>query len=90
MTVGINTHDRTAKGLGGQLGIQPLGAIFPGIGHLVAAFEAEIVQSQGKIPHVFIIAPPGGGLPDAEFLFTDGNPAVAVALGVAFEQGRKG
>ena len=70
--------------LGGQFGIEPLGAIVSGIGKIIARLKSQFMQPEGKVPYIFVVAFPGYRLPDPEFLFTDRHPVVTVSFGIAF------
>src|SRR5215468_5803560 len=73
----VHGHRRTAQGLRGEHGPIELRAVVTDHRDLVAAPEAQRGQSQGDALDMASGILPGVGLPDAEFLLTDRDTAVA-------------
>ena len=62
----INEHtDRDgARGLGSQLGIEPLGAVARDHRHRITALQAKLDQAQAEHAHMLVIVLPGDFLPN--------------------------
>ena len=82
VVIRIYPHNGPAKCLGSQFRVKAFRPVVSYIRKFVITLETELVETQGKIPHVFIIAPPGDRLPDAEFLLPDGYFFVAKPEGI--------
>ena len=73
-----------------QLCINPFRTITANDPEGVSGLETKRDQSQGKITNMLQILLPGHGLPDTEFLFTEGHPGVPEPPGMSNQERRKG
>src|SRR5210317_860412 len=72
--------------LGGQFGINPFRPVAADNSNGLSGFEAKGNKSQRKIAHTFQVLQPAYGLPDTEFFFPQGHPAITESPGISNQQ----